>query len=233
MTARSAIRLLFVVLMISTATSCAFVFSQEHYRPVERGELPAGVSVSTPTVQVGLIWFVVGAAGAGSFDVPWGDATLEVHGGDIAWGQHWFGPILPIFPFFMGAGTTTAEVDVFVVVRGGAVTLVPGEFLAKATQVAGDGGSVPVEQPPRVCYRDIELHGRKDRELELSKPVRLERGEWIQLRFALPVRKTKEFELTLPPTPDGDARVRLRFYYDNNKYLDWELVPLPWPCISF
>lgn len=62
---RTATRLVYVTLIAAATPSCAFVLSQEHYRPVDRDELTQGVSAHTPTVQLGFIWFIVGAQQAG------------------------------------------------------------------------------------------------------------------------------------------------------------------------
>jgi len=226
-------QVLLAALAAIAAPSCAFIFSQEEYRPVDQGERADGITTKLPSVELGLIAVSFGAQG-GSFRVPWKDAQLEVVGGGIAWDQHWFGPVLPIFPFFMGAGSTTSEVDVFVAARGGSVTLVPAEFLARATRLEHGGDPGEAARIPKLCHRvgGKEKHG-KEKLLPLEEPVTLKRGQGIQLTFPLPVRVTREFELTLPQTPGSDSRAKLPFRYEDNLAFVWFLLPTPLPTLSF
>ena len=232
MSARSASKLLFLAFLATP--SCAVILSKEHYRPVDRGEIAAGVRTSIPSFQIGLIWFVAGGEPAGHFSVPWNAARLEVAGGEIAWGQHWFGPVLPIFPVIMGAGSTTIEVDVLVAARAGTVTLVPAEFLARATRVEAGTTFDDQLRGPNLCHRTGGGEKRgKERALPLTEPVTLNPGEQIQLTFPLPVRSTQEFELMLPAALGSASRERLPFRYEQNKFLVWGLLPLPFPALTF
>lgn len=134
----------------------------------------------------------------------------------------------------MGAGATTTEVDVLVVARGGTVTLVPGEFIARATRSPEGAAWDGEKHPPHVCYRDSRNWSDfNDRKLSLTEPLKLELGERIQLTFPLRAFQTQDFELTLPGKPGSDNRVRLQFRHDDNKFLVWGLLPLPRPNLSF
>jgi hypothetical protein len=210
-------------------TSCAFVLSQEHYRPVDRDRRPDGIVPFVPSVEVGLVWFVAGGH-HGEYSVPFENGRLLVQGGPISWGQHWFGPLLPIFPVLMGAGSTTLEVDLVLQAEEHSLRIVPNEFLVRATRVQS-GFTFPVDPLPPTLGLLNPDHENPVEPLRLTEPLELQPGDKLQLTFPFPVRTTERFEFLLPPFGDARARRSLPFRYEDNKFLVWGLLPIPFPSV--
>jgi hypothetical protein len=171
-------------------SSCSMIGTVDHFEPVLSQARGADVRVRRYMTGQWL-WFCVGGDGIG-FEVTRSDGKLLVSSPSYSWDQDLMGPILPILPVPMGAGSYRPTIELRIEAIDGGSRLLWRDALT----ICADGSHQDIA--PSSWVRDGEPIAEAF--IELSE------GDEVLLSYPAHNRTTSRFQLRLP-RDRGDATV--------------------------
>jgi hypothetical protein len=200
-----------LVVVALAVSSCSMIGTVAHFEPVLGRESSPDVRVHHYMTSERL-GFCVGGDGVG-FEVTRPDGKLLVSSPSYSWDQDFMGPILPILPVLVGAGTYRPTVELRIEAIDAATPL-----LLRREQLTIRAGGSDEDVIPSIWTKDGEPIS--------DDSIALSEGTELSLTYPTQNRATTAFQLRLPRGSDvaeGDT-ILLRFEHTRSRFFLFALL---------